>query len=141
MQRRIGLLSIVGFFGLLATANAQSASPAGTAFDGTYHSVSATKVTPMYTSSKGDMAPCPDRTPGPLTIAQGHARYTTATGYELSGSVGPQGELAMRSVPVSTGGSRPLEIDATGGIDAHGSAHARQRASACSYDFVWQKQS
>jgi hypothetical protein len=139
VQRAIGLLSILVFFGFLATVDAQTASPAGTAFDGTYRFVSATKVTPMYTSSKGDMAPCPNRTPGPLTIAQGHARYTTETGYELSGTVGPQGQLAMRSVPVSTGGSRPLEIDATGGIDAHGNAHARQRASACSYDFVWQK--
>jgi hypothetical protein len=139
VQRAIGSLSILIFFGLLATVDAQTASPAGTAFDGTYRFVSATKVTPMYTSSKGDMAPCPNRTPGPLTIAQGHARYTTETGYELSGTVGPQGQLAMRSVPVSTGGSRPLEMDATGGIDAHGNAHARQRASACSYDFVWQR--
>ena len=46
----------------------------------------------------------------------------------------------MRSVPVSTGGSRPLEMDASGGIDGQGTVHARQRASACSYDFVWQKQ-
>jgi hypothetical protein len=129
MRMRIGLLSIVGLLGLLATADAQttSASTAATAFDGTYRFISSTKMTPMYTSSKGDMAPCPDRTPGPLTIAQGHARYTTETGYDLLGTVSPQGHLAMRSVPVSTGGSRPLEMDATGGIDAQGTAHARQR--------------
>jgi len=39
MPRPIGLLSIVGFFGLLAAANAQTA-PAPTAFDGTYRPVS-----------------------------------------------------------------------------------------------------
>jgi hypothetical protein len=68
MQRQIGLLSIIGFFSLLATADAQtpSASTAGAKFDGTYRLVSSMKVNPMYTSSKGDMAPCPDRTPGPL---------------------------------------------------------------------------
>ena len=92
MRRQIGLLSIVGFLGLLATADAQrpSASTAETKFDGTYRLVSSAKVNPMYTSSKGDMAPCPDPTPGPLTIAQGQARYTTQTGHELQGPVGPK---------------------------------------------------
>jgi hypothetical protein len=46
----------------------------------------------------------------------------------------------MRMAPAANGGSRPLEMDATGGIDANGAAHVRQRASACSYDFAWQKQ-
>ena len=141
MRTQIGLLSVAGFFGLLATANAQtSAATAGTAFDGTYHVVTVAKVNPTYTSSKGDMAPCPDRTPGPLTIAQGQAPNTTEPGYQLRGTVTPPGMWALRLAPVATGGSRPLEMDAAGGIDANGAAHLRQRASACSYDFAWQKQ-
>jgi hypothetical protein len=109
MRRQIGLLSIVGFFGLLATADAQtlSASTAGAPFDGTYRLVSSAKVNEMYTSPNGSMLPCPDRTPGPLTIAQGQARYTTQTGNELQGPVGPKGELEMRVMAV--GGSRPME--------------------------------
>jgi hypothetical protein len=141
MRMQIGLLAVVGLFGLIASASAQTtAAAAGSAFDGTYRFVSATKVRAMYTSSKGDMAPCPDRTPGPLTIAQGQARYTTETGYQLQGAVAPNGQLAMRLLPVSTGGSRPLEMDATGSIDPEGMADVHQRANACSYVFVWQKQ-
>ena len=141
MRTQIGLLSVVGFFGLLATADAQTQSAStGTAFDGTYHFVTGASVNPTYTSSKGDTAPCPYRTPGPLTIASGQARYNTETGYELVGTVDPQGQLAMHMAPVANGGSRPLEMDAAGGIDANGAAHLRQRASACSYNFVWQKQ-
>jgi hypothetical protein len=45
MRRNLGWLWIVGFFGLLASANAQTASPPTTTtqFDGTYAFVSATK--------------------------------------------------------------------------------------------------
>jgi hypothetical protein len=71
-------------------------------------------------------------------IADGAARYTAESGYELLGAVGPHGELALKVVAV-TGGTRPLELDATGGIDANGQAHAHQRGPNCSYDFVWQK--
>ena len=70
MPRPIGLLSIVGFFGLLAVANAQTA-PAPTAFDGTYRPVSWAKANAMYTDKTGRTAPCPDRRPGPLHIANG----------------------------------------------------------------------
>ena len=143
MRRQIGLLSIVGFFGLLATANAQTppASTAGTKFDGTYRLVSTAKVNPMYTSSKGDMAPCPDRKPGSLTIVQGQAGYTTGTGYELQGPVGPNGELEMRLMAVGGGGSRPLEMRATAAeIDSTGTVRVRQTGCACSHDYVWQKQ-
>ena len=86
------------------------------------------------------MAPCPDRTPGPLTIVQGQARYTTETGYELQGAVGPQGHLEMGVMAV--GGSRPMEMRTSGAqIDGTGAVRARQLGAACSYDFVWQKQS
>ena len=93
----------------------------------------------MYTSPNGSTLLCPDRRPGALTIVQGEARYTTATGHQLDGTVGSQGELALRMVGV--GGSRPLEMDANGSIDGSGVVHARQRGPACSYDFIWQKQS
>jgi hypothetical protein len=141
MRMRIGLLSIVGFFGLIAAVDAQTppAPTAVAAFDGTYRLVSATKVNQMYTSRKGDMAPCPDRTPGPLTIAQGQGRYTTQTGYELQGPVGPNGELELRVMAV--GGSRPMEMRAAAAeIESTGTVRARQIGGACSYDFVWQKQ-
>jgi hypothetical protein len=44
MQNDGALVSIIGFFGLLAAANAQTAPPATTvtAFDGTYRPVSST---------------------------------------------------------------------------------------------------
>lgn len=59
MRTQIGLLSIAGFFGLPAQADAHapSASTAGRTFDGKYQLVSSAKVNPMSTSSKGDMAP------------------------------------------------------------------------------------
>jgi hypothetical protein len=140
MRRQIGLLSVVGFFGLLAAADAQtlSALPAGTAFDGTYRFVSSTKVTEMYTSPNGSMLLCPDRLPGPLTIIQGQARYTTDSGHQLEGTIGPQGELMMRVMEV--GGSRPMELRTSNAeIDSAGTARVRQVGGACSYDFVWQK--
>jgi hypothetical protein len=142
MRRQIGLLSIVGFFGLLAAADAQtvSASTAGPAFDGTYRLASSAKVNQMYTSMNGGMLPCPDRIPGPLTIVQGQARYTTATGYQLEGTVGSHGELEMQVM--ATGGSRPMEMRTSGAqIDSTGTVRARQIGGACSHDFIWQKQS
>ena len=141
MRRRIGLLWIVGCFGLVAAADAQAPPPtAAVSFDGTYRFVSSAKVNPMSTSSKGVMAPCPDRTLGPLTIVHGQARYTTETGYELQGTVGSHGELEMRMMAV--GGSRPMEIRTSAAqIDGTGTLRARQIGSACSHDFVWQKQS
>ena len=87
------------------------------------------------------MGQCADRTAGPLTIAQGEAQYTTATGYRLQGPVGPQGQLAMRSLtPPGSNGYQPLDILVNGSIDNSGIARARQVSNSCSYDFVWQKQ-
>jgi hypothetical protein len=143
MPRPIGLLSIVGFFGLLAAANAQTA-PAPTAFDGTYRPVSWTKANAMYTDKTGRMAPCPNRRPGPLHIANGEVRYTTASGYKLRGTVGPQGELAMGlDAPgnARSAGSTSLNLNTNGQIDSTGTARVHQSGASCSYDFVWQKQS
>ena len=93
----------------------------------------------MYTSPNGGMLPCPDRIPGPLTIVQGQARYTTDSGYQLQGPVGPQGELEMRVM--AAGGSRPMELRTSAAqIDTTGTVRARQIGGACSHDFVWKKQ-
>ena len=78
MRSQIGLLSLVGLLGLLATADAQTPSR----FDGTYRLVSTAKVNQTYTSRGGRMLSCTDRTPGPLTIVNGQAKYTTETGHQ-----------------------------------------------------------
>ena len=139
MRRPIGLLSIVGFFGLLGTADAQTLSvlSARPAFDGTYRPVASAKVNQMYIEQKGNMLPCPERMPGPLTIVQGQARYTDASGDPVDGTVGPQGELAMGVA--EPGGARAMELAVRGSIAANGTVHARQEGNSCSYDFVWQK--
>ena len=102
MRRQIGLLSIVGFFGLLAAADAQTptrTSTAGAASStGHIRLVSSAKVNPTYASRGGEMGPClgPERRV-PLTIAQGQARYATGTrAVSFEGPVGPHGELEMR---------------------------------------------
>ena len=74
------------------------------------------------------MAPCPDRTPGPLTITQGQAQYTTETGYQLQGPVRPKGELDMRLMSVGGGGSRALKMRTAAQIDRTGTVHGRQVA-------------
>lgn len=139
MKIRLGLVSIVSFSGLLATANAQAASPStpGAPFDGTYRLVSSTKVNEMYTSYNGQMGMCPDRRAGPLHVVGNRVHYATVTGYRLEGTVAPQGVLTMRSEMV--GSSRPARLQASGAIDGNGAAHVRQKGSSCSYDFVWQK--
>jgi hypothetical protein len=87
------------------------------------------------------MGQCPERRAGPLTIFGGQAHYTTATGRKLKGTVGSQGELAMRLVapPSSGGGYRPFEISVSGNLDGAGTVRARQKSNSCSYDFVWQR--
>jgi hypothetical protein len=92
----------------------------------------------------GRTGPCPDRRAGPLHVAKGQARYTTATGYKLRGKVGPQGELEMHVVAPpnsSNAGSFPIDLVVNGTIDGAGTVRARQNGHSCSYDFVWQKRS
>lgn len=141
MRERTSLLTIGGFFGLLAAANAQTLTrgPAVTTFDGTYRVVSSTRANQMYTSYNGQMGMCPDRKPGSLHIMGGRAHYMTGSGYRLGGTVGPQGELRLSSVMVVS--SRPAHLQASGTIDPSGTARIHQMGSSCSYDFVWQKRS
>jgi hypothetical protein len=138
MRSQIALLSLVGFLSVLATADAQT-PPA--AFDGTYRLVSSTKVNQTYRSRGGQMLQCADRTPGPLTIANGRATYATETGHELNGAVGPNGRLELRMMAI--GGNvhgRPMEMRTVAQIDSTGTVRARQLGGSCSYDYVWQKQ-
>jgi hypothetical protein len=87
----------------------------------------------MYIAEKGNMAVCPDRMPGPLTIVQGQARYTDASGDPVDGTVGRQGELAMHAA--EPGGARAMELDVRGSVAGNGTVHARQQGYSCSYDF------
>ena len=67
----------------------------------------------------------------------------TAAGFE--GTVGSQGELAMRlaSTPGTRGaGASPgIEITTRGRIDGNSTVSARQMGYLCSYDVIWRKQS
>ena len=84
----------------------------------------------------------PRRRAGPLHVEGGRARYTTATGYKLRGTVGPQGELELHVVAPpnsSNAGSAPIDLVVNGSIDGAGTVHALQISHSCSYDFVWQK--
>src|SRR5262249_43737722 len=128
---------------LLATADAQTPprSIANTAFDGKYRLVSTAKVNQTYRSRGGQMLLCSDRTPGPLTIVDRQAKYTTESGHELKGTVGPNGELDLRLLTGSGDvHSRPMELRVTAQIDSIGTVHARQSGGSCSYNYVWQKQ-
>lgn len=141
MRSCVGLLGIAGIVGGIAAANAQGPAPS-TAFDGIYRAVSSANVNATYTDRNGRMGQCPNRRPGPLHVENGQARYTTATGYKLRGTVGPQGELAMGLVApgnARNAGSQPLNLGTNGQIDSAGTARVRQTGASCSYDFVWQK--
>src|SRR3954463_7535788 len=93
MRKWIGLLSIAGFLGVIAAAEAASS------FNGTYQVSSATKVNKTFMSpGAGTMGQCPDRKPGAFTVANGMAGYTTETGVTLSGRVSPNGQFEMQVV-------------------------------------------
>jgi hypothetical protein len=141
MPKHIAWGSAAGFFGLLAAANAQAPPPgaAGSSLDGTYRLVSSANVNATYTSRKGQTAPCPPRRAGPFHITNGEARYTTATGLRVRGTVGPQGELAMQAEAPSRWGSNPIDLNVNGAVDGSGTVRVRQLSHSCSYDFVWQK--
>ncbi len=141
MQRSVECAWIVGFFGLIAAANAQAQPPAaaGSPYDGTYRLVSSANVNATYTTRKGQTGPCPSRRAGPLHIVNGHAQYNSATGFRVTGAVGPQGELAMRAEGPSSWANQPIDLSVSGTVDADGTARVRQLSHSCSYDFVWQK--
>jgi opacity protein-like surface antigen len=131
---------------VLAATEAPPAATAGTRFDGTYAFVSSTKLDEAYFSTGSThVRPCPDRPMGPLTVVNGRARSygfgrSTAAGYE--GTVGSQGELAMRLNPQpNTGIMSTIERNLVGSIDGNGTIKARETSYACRRDLIWQKQS
>ena len=144
MQKGIGWLWMVGFLGLLDAAAAETppSSTSGAAFDGTYNFVSSTKLAETYIATgTSRMAQCPDRIAGPLTIVNGQPRFTISIPgkpAEFEGTVGSQGELAMRSV-LSNTGARPTERMLRGRIDGTGTVRAQLSGVNCNYDFIWRK--
>jgi hypothetical protein len=151
MQKDIGWLSIIAFFGLAAAANAQAPSPpaATTQLDGTYAFLSATTLNQTFMAGGTRRVQCPDRKAEPLTILRGQARYSSRrvngrARLELEGTVGSQGELAMRREPdpeSRPGGSTPgMEFFAYGRIDSTGTARVRQIGSRCNVEFTWQRE-
>jgi hypothetical protein len=141
-----GWLCVVGILGFSAAALAQAspASTAGTRFDGTYPFVSAMKLNDTYTTPTGRMGQCPSRRPGPLTVVNGQARfrYGRQREFEIDGTVGSQGELAMRLVPTPGNKTTPgIESTVNGTIDGNGTVTARQVSRFFNYDLSWRKQS
>jgi hypothetical protein len=150
MTKSIGWLAIGGIFGLFGAAEAQTPAPsiAMTAFDGTYTLVSSTPEN-YEGLANGDpylkaRFQCRRGAAGaPLIIERGQARISNATtGRQFEGTVGPQGELAMRLIsPVAwpEGIVPGDEVILSGRIDRNGTARGRTVSRACAYDFVWQK--
>jgi len=146
MRKHSGWSYIIGFFGLIAAAEAQTAAPpaAVTQFNGTYEFVSQASVNATYRTFENRERPCGPRTrtPGPLTIVNGSARYTGAAGSEFEGTVGPQGELTMRSIepaPKVGWGSPGILRIFNGRIDGTGMIYARVITGGCSWDLSWRK--
>lgn len=143
MQKNIGWWCVIGVCASFTVAHAQMPPPAagGSPYDGTYRLVSSANVNATYTTRKGQTGPCPSRRAGPLRIVNGQVRYTTATGLRVRGTIGPQGELAMRAEAPSKWASQPIDLSVSGTIDGSGAVRVRQLSHSCSYDFIWQKAS
>jgi hypothetical protein len=145
MQQSIPWLWLVGVFGFSAVALAQTpAQPPVSAYDGTYAFVSATKVNETYAvTGTNRIVQCTDRRVGPLTIVNGQARYSynRQCGHELEGTVGSQGELAMRLATPGRTASSWFEVITHGRIDGNGTVSARQINNRCNYDLIWRKKS
>ena len=144
MSKAVGLVWVVVFFGLVAGRTRkphrlrQRERPS-TALTRWFPRRKSTKLTRRGTDSWAN-AHTGNR--GRCTLRTVKARYTTATGDKLRGTVGPQGQLAMRILTPtnsSNAGSRPVEVNLNGSVDANGTVHARQIGNSCSYDYVWQK--
>jgi hypothetical protein len=151
MQKHIGRWWIVGLFGLLAAANAQTSSPSvgNTQFDGTYAFVFGAVVNETsYTTGTNRVGRGYYPKTGSLTNVNGHARYSgpgLVSSAGLEGTVGSHGELTMRrgAEPEGRhGGISPdVEMMTVGRIDGSGTIRARQIGYNCGYDFMWQKAS
>jgi hypothetical protein len=143
MQKYIIWSWILGIFGFSAAAIAQTppASTAGTRFDGTYRFVSSTKLNENYMTGTTRIGQCSDRRVGPLTIVNGQARYNynRQLDWKVEGTVGSQGELAMRLVAPIGSHKSFFEIFVNGRVEGNGTVSARQISYRCNYDLIWQK--
>jgi hypothetical protein len=140
-DQTIALWTIAACMSAIPVA-AQAPAPTTTAFDGTYVGVSRTVegVAGAHTSGQrsitggnpeNDIRCTQNDPPGPLTIANGVARYS-GRGNWPEGSVNAQGVLVIR-VPY---GNR---LDAQ--IDGRGTVTGRITGGwICSYHVVWQKE-
>jgi hypothetical protein len=141
MQKDVGWLWIAGFFISLAATNAQTPSPptANTQFDGKYTFVSSTNLSETFmTRETNRIYRCRDlRGRGPLTIANGHARYN-----DQEGTVGPHGDLLMRIAPTprNRGESPGTEGVTSGWIDGNGTVRACFVSYYCNRDLIWKKE-
>jgi hypothetical protein len=146
MQRHIAWLWIVGFFGLVSAANAQTSSPttANTQYDGAYKLISATSVNETWVSPGTEHTfPCGYQRGGPLAIFDGQARFSNPA-RDFQGIVGPHGEFTIRGVaePASKASRGPGTLRTIiGSIDSSGTVRARMMNGACYYDLIWQKTS
>jgi hypothetical protein len=125
-----------------ATAQTQSCSTVGAAFDGTYEFVSSTKLVETYIATgTSRMMQCADGMAGPLTIVSGQPRFSLSVPgkpAEFGGMVGSQGKLAMRSALPNIG-ARPTERMLRGRIDGTGTVRAQLSGLNCNYGFIWRK--
>jgi hypothetical protein len=125
-------------------AQTQVAATGNAQFDGLYTFVSATKLNETYTTTAtAHLRQCPNwGGPGRLLIVNGHAQYPYGKPTIYEGTVGPQGELMMRSnsTPVVRGESPGVERTIMGIIDNSGTVNARMTAYYCGFDLVWRKE-
>jgi len=143
VREHIRWLWIVGFFGLVGAANAQTPSPPAVTmkFDGTYAFVSASKVNETYTTMVTEHPErCPDLAPRTaLAIINGQVRFN-----QQEGTVRPNGELSTRLIPRPYGRcggcSAGIELPHYGRIDDNGTIRVRRTGYYCSYDLIWQKE-
>jgi hypothetical protein len=121
-------LSMILACAVALPAAAQDPAPAMTAFDGKYAGVSRdVSKTPSAHRANN----CPQSgVPGPLTIANGVARWGGGASWE--GTVSPSGVIVMRA---PNGGRFDGQIDAQGAITG------QIGGWGCTGTFVWRKQS
>lgn len=119
-----------------------SPSNANSQFDGRYVFVSSVRLSETYTSATGRIGQCGDaKRVGTLTVVNGKAGYQNRVDEVLEGTVGSQGELAMRYAGAVSKSPDPAETVTHGRIDGSGAVSARQITRWCSYDLIWQKAS
>lgn len=144
MQKHLGWLWLLGFCGLIASADAQTSSPPiiNTQYDGVYKFVSGTTINETWVMPGTErIFPCGYQGGGPLIVSHSQARYPTPA-RDFEGTVGPHGELTIQaaSEPAPSVGRGPGSLRTiSGAIDGRGTVRARLMNGRCNYDLIWQK--